>query len=494
MKRANRQSWVAFASGVVATLCAMAVLVGGVGFAASRYQDLSHFASVLDLVRRNYVEPVDEHELMEGALQGLLSSLDPHSAYMSSEAYEEMQVDTSGEFHGLGIEITKGPGRYVLVVSPIEGTPAFRAGIEAKDQITEICPTEVPEDWEEGETCRNTQAMTLIEAVSLMRGRKGTEITIHVYREGFEEPRPFTIKRDVVQMASVTTKTLEPGFGHLRIRSFQERTAGEVSDGLAALHVENPDGLEGLVLDLRDNPGGLLTQAVSVADHWLGDGLIVYTQGRNDDERQDFVARIEGTEPDYPIVVLVNAGSASASEIVAGALQDQDRALVLGHPTFGKGSVQTVFPLEDGAALRLTTALYYTPSGRSIQEVGIDPDIALSVLAAVSEERRSRMRERDLLGHLTHAQADPEDVPVASKDGATNSTEGAVPGAVDDATDEVTDPDAAAASDPAADDERDLVLARAVEVLKSWRYFEGLRARRLPTVRASAEPVSDEGA
>ncbi len=472
MKRATRHPVVAFVAGVVATLCVGALIVGSAGWAASRYQDLSLFASVLDLVRRNYVETVDEHLLMESALQGLLRSLDPHSAYMSSEAYEEMQVDTSGEFHGLGIEITKGPGRFILVVSPIEGTPAFRAGIEAQDQITRICPTEVPEDWEEGETCRNTQPMTLVEAVRLMRGRKGTEITIHVFRDGFEEPRPFTIKRDVVQMASVVTDTLEPGYGHLRIRSFQERTGDEVGEGLAALHAENPDGLEGLVLDLRDNPGGLLTQAVSVADHWLGDGLIVYTQGRSDSERQDFSARPDGVEPEYPIVVLVNAGSASASEIVAGALQDHDRALVLGHPTFGKGSVQTVYPLEAGAALRLTTALYYTPSGRSIQEVGIDPDIELSVLAAIDEDRRSRVRERDLLGHLTHADADPEAA-------AESEAEGAEP---------ADDEGAKTGDEAAAEAERDVVLDRAVEVLKSWRYFEGLRARRVPTVRAAVDP------
>jgi len=489
MKRATRHPLVAFLAGIAATLCVMAIVAGSAGWAASRYQDLSLFASVLDLVRRNYVEPVDEHLLMESALQGLLRSLDPHSAYMSSEAYEDMQVDTSGEFHGLGIEITKGPGRYILVVSPIEGTPASRAGIEAQDQVTKICPTEVPEDWDEGETCRNTEPMTLVEAVRLMRGRKGTEITIHVFRDGFEEPRPFTIKRDVVQMASVVTETLEPGFGHLRIRSFAERTGNEVAEGLAKLHAENPDGLDGLVLDLRDNPGGLLTQAVSVADHWLGDGLIVYTQGRSDDERQDFGARLEGVEPEYPIVVLVNAGSASASEIVAGALQDHDRALVLGHPTFGKGSVQTVYPLEAGAALRLTTALYYTPSGRSIQEVGIDPDIELSVLAAVNEERRARVRERDLLGHLTHADADPD----AATPGEEGESDDAEPGGEIADTGDGADGEQTDEQKGEQEDERDVVLARAVEVLKSWRYFEGLRVRRIPTARAAVDPATLEG-
>lgn len=471
MNRTRTHPFAAFLAGIVATLSVGALLVGSAGWAATRYQDLSLFASVLDLVQRNYVEPVDEHELMESALQGLLRSLDPHSSYMSSEAYEEMQVDTSGEFHGLGIEITKGPGQYILVVSPIEGTPAFRAGLKPKDQITEICPTEIPEDWEEGETCRGTQPMTLIEAVSLMRGRKGTEITIHVYREGFDEPQPFTIRRDVVQMASVVSETVEPGFGHVRIRSFQERTGVEVVEALAQIHAENPDGLEGLVLDLRDNPGGLLNQAVIVADQWLSDGLIVYTQGRADGERQEFAARPDGVEPDYPIVVLVNAGSASASEIVAGALQDQGRALVLGHPTFGKGSVQTVFPLEAGAALRLTTALYYTPSGRSIQEVGIAPDIELSVLAAVQEQRGQLIREKDLLGHIAHSDAEPGDEEAVESAPAPDAASG------DEASAEADEP------------ERDVVLARAVEVLKSWRYFEGLSARRKPTARASIGDV-----
>ena len=483
MPRPKTHPAIAFLAGVVATLAAVALLAASAGWAATRYQDLSLFASVLDLVRRNYVEPVDEHELMESALQGLLRSLDPHSAYMSSDAYEEMQVDTTGEFHGLGIEITKGPGQFILVVSPIEGTPADRAGIEARDQITEICPTEIPEDWEEGEECRNTRPMTLIEAVSLMRGRKGTDITIHIWREGFEEPQPFEIRRDVVQMASVVSETVEPGYAHVRIRSFQERTGEELGEALAQIHEDNPDGVRGVVLDLRDNPGGLLNQAVTVADHWLEDGLIVYTQGRADGERQEFSARPEGVEPDYPVVVLVNAGSASASEIVAGALQDHDRALVLGHPTFGKGSVQTVFPLEAGAALRLTTALYYTPSGRSIQEVGIDPDIELAVLASVDEQRRQRVREKDLIGHIAHAKADANGAETREGDAEAEEVVEPVEGDAD-----------VAAEDADADAERDVVLARAFEVLKSWRYFEGLRVKRTPTAQAALDSEAADDA
>lgn len=465
----NPRSAVSLALAVAAALVSLTLIGGAAPSSSSRYEDLALFSSVLDLVRRNYVEPVDEHDLMQSALRGLLRELDPHSAFMGKDAYHEMQVDTKGEFHGLGIEITKEQGGFIEVVSPIDGTPAFRAGIESHDEITSICPTEVPESWDEGEECRGTKLMTLFEAVSLMRGKKGTEITIHVYREGFDEPRSFTIRRDVVQVASAEGKMLDPGYAHLRIRAFQERTGQEVKRVLAELHDQSPDGLEGLVIDLRDNPGGLLNQAVGVADNWLSDGLIVYTEGREQSQRQEFRARPGGGEGDYPIVVLVNAGSASASEIVAGALQDHHRALVLGQPTFGKGSVQTVYPLEGGSGLRLTTALYYTPSGRSIQEVGIAPDIEVSPVAAGARGRELRMRERDLLGHFTHRQADPEDVKPAD-------------------TEETTSP----AEEVEAEEESDLLLSRALEVLKSWTYFERLRERRAVTTASVAGEEQQE--
>ncbi len=453
-----------FALGAAGALISLS-LIGG---SAARYEDLAIFSSVLDLVRRNYVEPVDEHELMQSALRGLLQELDPHSAFMGRDAYHEMQVDTKGEFHGLGIEITKEQGGFIEVVSPIEGTPAFRAGIQAHDQITSICPTEVPDSWDEGEDCRGTKLMTLFEAVSLMRGKKGTEITIDIYREDFEEPRSFTLKRDVVQVASAEAKLLDPGYAHLRIRAFQERTAEEVKRELRELHEQSPDGLAGLVIDLRGNPGGLLNQAINVADNWLSDGLIVYTEGREESQRQEFRARPGGDEGDYPIVVLVNAGSASASEIVAGALQDHHRALVLGASTFGKGSVQTVYPLEGGSGLRLTTALYYTPSGRSIQEVGIVPDIEVHPAAEAKRVRERRVRERDLHGHFTHEQADPERQQPEEDDGEETQVEAA------------------------AEDEPDLLLTRALEVLKSWTYFERLRERQAPSTASSGEtPPTD---
>jgi carboxyl-terminal processing protease len=444
----------AFLAGIlVAVLVAAVASVGS--FAATRYEELSLFTNVLTLVRRNYVEAVDERKLIRGAVRGMLAELDPHSSFLDADAYKEMQVDTKGEFHGLGIEISKTREGYVEVVSPIEGTPAFRAGIKARDQIVAICPTEVPEDWDDD--CRSTKAMTLFDAVNLMRGRKGTEITIDVFRAGFERPRSFTIVRDVVKVVSVSARMLEPGYGYVRIRAFQERTANELESALEELHAQADRPFDGLVIDLRDNPGGLLNQAVQVADVWLSGGIVVYTKGRVEGQRQEFRADAQGTEPGYPIAVIVNEGSASASEIVAGALQDQRRALVVGKKSFGKGSVQTVYPLEGGNGLRLTTALYYTPGGRSIQEVGIVPDIivdaAPSVEVAREGEPHARVREADLEGHFKHEDAVPE-------------PEG-----------EISEPQAAPEGDS------DMQLARALEVLKSWTYFERLK-KKPATVQA----------
>ncbi|MEE3330100.1 MAG: S41 family peptidase [Myxococcota bacterium] len=426
--------------------------------ASSRYDDLGLFSSVLDHVRRHYVEPIGEHDLLAGAIRGMMRELDPHSSFMEPDQYEEMQVDTKGEFHGLGIEVHKTQGGYIEVVSPIEGTPADRAGIRARDQIVEICPTEVPEDWEDGEECRPTMDMTLIEAVSLMRGEKDTEITVRIYREGFDEPRDFTVIRDVVQMASVTGELLETGYGYLRIRQFQERTAQDLQDEIDALLEESATDLEGVVLDLRDNPGGLLDQAVQVSNLWLSEGLIVYTQGRDEAQRQDFRAFAVGTEGNYPIVVVVNGGSASASEIVAGALQDQKRALVLGTRTFGKGSVQTVFPIGTEYGLRLTTGLYYTPSGRSIQEIGIQPDIEVHVAVADATSQPQRIRESDLQGHFTHEDADPDDAdPDLERSSGVSGSE------------EIEDDEGSVRV------RSDVQVRRALEVLKSWTYFENLR-------------------
>jgi carboxyl-terminal processing protease len=453
-----------FLSGVAAAGAVSAVAVSVTSSAASRYDDLSLFTSVLTLVRNNYVEPIDDHALIRGAVHGLLDELDPHSSFLDVDAFEEMQVDTKGEFHGLGIEITKHRDGYIEVISPIEGTPADRAGIQARDQIVKICPTEVPEDWEE--ECRSTKNMTLFEAVSLMRGRKGTEITVDIFRDAFDEPQPFTVVRDVVKVVSVSGRMLEPGYAYVRIRAFQERTIEELERVLAELHAESTAPFEGMVIDLRDNPGGLLDQAVKVSDAWLSEGLVVYTRGRQENQRQEFRARASGTEPGYPLTVLVNGGSASASEIVAGALQDQRRALVVGQETFGKGSVQTVFPLEGKHGLRLTTALYYTPEGRSIQEVGITPDIVVEPVTVIaSADPRRRVRESDLEGHFKQSDADPKE--------------------------QVAEPEPPAKPDEEAEKAADPQLTRALEVLKSWTYFDRLRdAHPATSLQAKAPDAS----
>jgi carboxyl-terminal processing protease len=449
-----------FGTGFVAAVCAIGLSVGSTFASTTRYEDLSLFTRVLSLVRSSYVEPVDEHKLLRGALHGLLAELDPHSSFMDVDAYQEMQVDTRGEFHGLGIEITKTQDRTLEVVSPIDGTPADRAGIRPRDRIVAICPTEVPEDWTE--PCTETKGLSLFEAVQLMRGRKGAAVTIHIMRDGFEAPRPFEITRDVVHVVSVDGHMLESKIGYVRLRAFQERTSEELQRVLDELNIEADGELSGLVLDLRDNPGGLLDQAVKVADRWLDQGLIVYTQGREDAQRQEYSARDQGDEDGYAMVVIVNDGSASASEIVAGALQDQKRALVVGVTTFGKGSVQTVYPLEDGSGLRLTTALYYTPAGRSIQEVGIMPDIVVQPAPPQSDPELAsrRLRERDLQGHFTHEEAEPGDA---------------------------EDQAAAGSQEDDSEGSGDVQLTRAIEVLKSWKYFEGLRPSQAALQSASLQ-------
>jgi carboxyl-terminal processing protease len=478
MQRKRIPYLLTFLAGVVVSAIAMvfASASGNVASAA-RYDDLGLFTSVMRLVQQNYVEEVDESALIRGALRGMLSELDPHSSFLDTEAYREMQVDTRGEFHGLGIEITKRKDGFIEVVAPIEGTPAFQAGVRAKDSIVSICPTEMPKEW--SEPCRSTKNMTLFEAVQLMRGKRGSEIKIDIFREGFEAPKQFTIRRDVVKIQSVTGRIVEPGYAYVRVRAFQEHTVDDLSDVLEDLRKQSKDApIGGLVLDLRDDPGGLLDQAVKVANLWLSDGLVVYTKGRAEDQRQEFRATNDGNEPSYPIAVLVNEGTASASEIVAGALQDQRRALVIGEKTFGKGSVQTVYPLSDGAGLRLTTALYYTPAGRSIQEVGITPDIAVAGNApAEGGSPSGRLRESDLEGHFRHPDTD-------------GGTPGAAPELPVPSSDKIKEIDPGT---PVADegDGTDVQLARAVEVLKSWTYFEKLRGSE-PQQQARAPQAEGE--
>lgn len=354
------------------------------------YQYLRLFSDVLNLVQDNYVEKVDSKELIYGAINGMLKDLDPHSSFLKPEDYKELQIETKGKFGGLGIEITI-KDSVLTVVSPLEGTPADKAGMEAGDQIVKI-------DDEP------TQDMSLMEAVQKMRGPKGTKVKLTVVRKGERKPLEFDIVRDMITIQSVKAQTLEPGYGYIRISSFQSGTASDLRKALDQMEAQNPP-LQGLVLDLRNDPGGLLDQAVEVSDEFLDSGLIVYTGGRLESQKMRFEAHKNDKPHNYPIVVLVNAGSASASEIVAGALQDHKRAIILGEPTFGKGSVQTVIPLNDGSAIRLTTSLYYTPSGRSIQAKGIEPDILVKRESREKTDEEGakdiqRIREKDLPRHM----------------------------------------------------------------------------------------------
>jgi carboxyl-terminal processing protease len=409
------------------------------------YESLEAFTNILSIVKKNYVEEVETKNLVNGAINGMLSSLDPHSAYLTPDLYKELQMDTQGRCGGLGIEITV-KGGILTVVSPIEDTPAAKAGIKPGDQIFKI-----EEEF--------TKDMTLVDAVKKMRGPKGTKIKISIKREGVPELLDFTLVRDTIRVQSVRSRSLDEGYGYIRLAQFQERSDRDVQRVLEKMAAEK-GGIKGLVLDLRNNPGGLLTQAVRIADLFLESGLIVYTDGRIESQKQKYAAQKEGSWMDFPMVVLVNGGSASASEIVAGALQDHKRAVVLGTKTFGKGSVQTILPLDDNSALRLTTARYFTPKGRSIQALGIVPDIAVEALtpqeAKAEEKKRPSLREENLPGHLLN----PQQAPNQPQDqGDKENKERLVP-----------------PSGPTGDEsiDSDAQLKRALDLLKSWDVFKQL--------------------
>lgn len=355
----------------------------------SDYESIELFTDVMAIVKKSYVEEIDTKKLIYGAINGMLASLDPHSSFMPPETYKEMKIDTKGAFGGLGIEITIKDG-VLTVISPIEDTPAFKAGIKAGDQIIKI------DD-------KFTKDLNINEAVKRMRGQKGTTVVLTIMRDGLEKPKEYPLVRDIIQIRSVRSRMIDNGYGYVRVAQFQEKTDEDMNRALKALQEENKGTLSGLVLDLRNNPGGLLDQAVRVADHFIDEGLIVYTEGREKDSKMQFSAKKGSKEPNYPIVVLINSGSASASEIVAGALQDHKRAVVMGTQSFGKGSVQTIIPLSDDSGLRLTTARYFTPKGRSIQAKGITPDITVERIELPKEvEKKDTMhlREKDLENHF----------------------------------------------------------------------------------------------
>ncbi|MDT8379693.1 MAG: S41 family peptidase [Desulfotignum sp.] len=361
---------------------------------ATPYESLKLFVSVLEELEKNYVEDVDAETLIHNAIKGMVENLDPHSSFMPPQAFEDLQDDTKGEFSGIGIVITLKDG-ILTVVSPIEGTPAYEAGIYAGDMIVKI----------DGDS---TKGMALWDAVRRMRGPRHEEVLITIIREGEPAPLEFSLKRDLIPMTSVRSAVLAPGYGYIRVTNFRMNTHEEMGRQLEELETADSP-LKGLVIDLRDNPGGLLDQAIKMADLFLDDGAIVSIKGRDQKNNQIYEARPDRSDKKYPVVVLINGGSASASEIVAGALQDHSRALILGTPSFGKGSVQTVRPLKDGYGLKYTIARYYTPNGRSIQAKGIQPDI--DVASGIVEENRKKpsafdrmIKEKDLPHSLT-----PED-------------------------------------------------------------------------------------
>jgi carboxyl-terminal processing protease len=354
---------------------------------ADTYKGLKIFSDVIELIQKNYVDPVDTQELIEKAIQGMVSSLDPHSALLPPDDFEELRIDTKGEFTGIGIHITMRDG-FVTVVSPIEGTPASKAGIKAMDKIVKV-------DGEETADLRD--------AVNRMRGPKGTTVIVTIIRENEPDPIDFTLVRDVIPIESVKAVSLQPGFGYVWVTNFRDQTTEDLIEALDALEAENPD-MRGLVLDLRNNPGGILSQSIKVSDIFLEEGTILTIKGREGKHSKTFKAQSDAKKREYPLVVLINGGSASASEIVAGALQDHKRALILGTTSFGKGSVQTVETLRDGYGLKFTIARYYTPSGRSIQAKGVVPDITIEHVrfddAADGQGSNRMVKEKDLKNHI----------------------------------------------------------------------------------------------
>ena len=395
------------------------------------YKSLKVFNEALDIIDKNYVEKVDPKTLMQGAINGMVKSLDPHSSFLTSDMYKELQTETRGSFGGIGIEITI-LNDVLTVVSPIEDTPAFVAGIKSGDQIIRI------DD-------KSTKGMSILEAVKILRGPENTNVKMTIMRKDLAQPKDYTITRAVIKIKSVRHNIYEGSIGYIRVSSFQENTSEELRKSLIEIE-KKVKPLTGIILDLRNDPGGLLDQAVKVSDAFLKSGTIVSIKGRVKNLESRFTARDDGNEPTCPMVVLVNEGSASASEIVAGALQDNGRAIVLGTQTFGKGSVQTVIPFEDGSAMKLTTAKYYTPKGRSIQAEGITPDVHLEYARSPEEkDLDSALREKDLKGHIPGENEKPEKSRTAKK-----------------------------AADSLSKDNQ---LKTAVDLLKSWKIFEKMNSK-----------------
>ncbi|HTY02353.1 MAG TPA: S41 family peptidase [Rhodocyclaceae bacterium] len=435
-------------------------------------EELRTFADVFGAIKQGYVEPIDDKKLITYAISGMLSNLDPHSAYLDAEAFKDLQVSTQGEFGGLGIEVGMEDG-FVKVVSPIEDTPAYRAGIKAGDLIIKLDDTPV-------------KGMTLTDAVKKMRGKPKTSIKLTVARKGEPKPLEFVIVRDKIKVQSVKSKMVEPGYGYLRVTQFQEETAADVAKAIGKLYAEKDkngknEPLKGMVLDLRNDPGGLLHGAIGVSAAFLPqNALVVSTDGRTEDAKRKYLASSEdylrGQKVDLlkdlpaavktvPLVVLVNGGSASASEIVAGALQDHKRGVIMGTQTFGKGSVQTVIPLSNNTAVKLTTARYYTPSGRSIQAKGIEPDVVVEE-SANGSEAHDRLREADLERHLDNDQDKTPPPKEADKPAAKPQKNSKGKGGADEEEPPVKQAPFEIAS------KNDYQLSQAVNLLKAWQIIK----------------------
>ncbi len=445
----RRKSWVVGPMIALALLCGVIIGKGWerTGHASETYEELKTFSEVLNQVQKHYVDETKPKDLIQGAIRGMLSTLDPHSAYMTPEMYKEMQVETRGEFGGVGIQIGVKDNR-LAVIAPIEGTPAYRAGIKAGDFIIKV--NEDP-----------TKDLTLMDAVQKMRGPKGSKVNLTIQRDGATDPLVFTLVRDTIKIESVKSKVIE-NLGYVRLTQFQEATGRDLAKAIKQFKEQK---VQGAILDLRNNPGGLLTAAVDVSEQFLPTGkLVVYTKSR-EGKKDEWVAKAKDQLEDLPVIILVNEGSASASEIVAGALQDWGRGLVVGTTSFGKGSVQTILALGDGSGLRLTTAKYYTPKGRSIQSTGITPDIVVKLsapVAAKGPEGKSGDKEPEpkAVKPPTGKDAVPQNGKSPEEGGSKNGTP---PPALPEAGGELSL-------------EQDVQLQKAVELLKSWKIFKELKA------------------
>jgi carboxyl-terminal processing protease len=407
------------------------------GYASEPYEELQIFAEVLSQVKKHYVEETQTKDLIQGALRGMLAGLDPHSSFMTQDMFKEMQVETKGEFGGLGIQIGI-KNNQLTVIAPIEDTPAFEAGIQPGDTIIKV------DD-------KPTKDLTLMEAVQHMRGPRGTAVQLTIHREDIEDPLVFSLKRDIIKIQSVRSKLLEGNIGYIRLSQFQEATTDDLTKELEKLTSKE---IQGLIIDLRNNPGGLLTAAVGVSEQFLESGrLVVSIQGRNG-KKDEYRAKANSKNYEYPMIVLVNHGSASASEIVAAAMQDWGKAVVIGTTTFGKGSVQTILPLSDGSGLRLTTAKYYTPKGKSIHSVGVAPDIVIDP-KPVQVAKQETPEEKNKDGKTKSSPTPSDSKPPVSSPPADSAAK---------------DKDEAQPVPP-----EDLQLLKAVEMLKSWKVFKQIR-------------------